>query len=225
MTYTNSADSMSTLAHELGHAYHSWVLRDQPIFLQDYPMNLAETASTFCETIVNKAALRDAKTADEKISLLESSIQDYTQVIVDILSRFQFEFAVFEGRKNTVFDENELKEMMIQAQKNTYGDGLDPEFLHPYMWLCKSHYYRGGLSFYNFPYAFGLLFAKGLYAQYLKDRTGFPAKYVKLLAATGKNAVEDATRMVGIDVTKRDFWVGSFEILKEDLDLFLELTK
>jgi len=149
-------------------------------------MPVAETASTFCETIVNKAALKDAKDEEEKIYLLESSIQDYTQVIVDIMSRFIFERSVFEGRKTTVFDENELKTMMLDAQKQTYGDGLDEAFLHPYMWACKGHYYSGGLSYYNFPYAFGLLFAKGLYARYLQDKQAFVNIYDDLLAATGQ---------------------------------------
>ncbi|MDD3478741.1 MAG: M3 family metallopeptidase [Candidatus Izemoplasmatales bacterium] len=188
-------------------------------------MPVAETASTFCETIVNKAALRDATTDEERIYLLESSIQDYTQVIVDILSRFYFERAVFDGRKETLFDENELKEMMLDAQKKTYGDGLDPQVLHPYMWLCKGHYYSGGLSFYNFPYAFGLLFAKGLYASYLANKEAFVPLYDALLSATGKNSVENAAKIAGIDVTKKAFWVSSLELLKEDIDLFLKLTE
>jgi len=223
--FTGVFGDVITLAHELGHAYHGECIFPESILNGDYTMPVAETASTFCETIVNQAALRDAKDDQERIALLESSLQDYTQVIVDILSRFLFEQAVCEGRKTTVFDEKELKEMMLDAQRQTYGDGLDPEVLHPYMWLCKSHYYRGGLSFYNFPYAFGLLFAKGLYAQYLKDKTGFVKKYDLVLAATGQSSVEDTAKMAGIDVTKRDFWVGSFELLRQDIDLFLELTK
>ena len=223
--FTGVFGDLITLAHELGHAYHGECIFGESILNGSYTMPVAETASTFCETIVNKAALRDAADDQERIALLESSIQDYTQVIVDILSRFHFEQAVFEGRKETVFDENELKEMMLDAQKKTYGDGLDPEVLHPYMWLCKGHYYSGSLSFYNFPYAFGLLFAKGLYAQYLKDKDGFPARYDRLLAATGKSSVEDTARMAGIDVTDRSFWVGSLELIKQDIDWFLELTK
>ena len=214
-----------TLAHELGHAYHGEAIFKESPLNSDYTMPVAETASTFCETIVNKAALKDAKTEEEKIYLLESSIQDYTQVIVDIMSRFIFEKSVFEGRKTTVFDENELKELMLNAQKQTYGDGLDPNYLHPYMWACKGHYYSGGLSYYNFPYAFGLLFAKGLYAQYLKNNEAFVAIYDDLLAATGQMTVEDVAKLANIDVTKPDFWRASLEIIKDDIDLFLELTK
>lgn len=223
--FTGVFGDVITLAHELGHAYHGECIFSESILNAEYTMPVAETASTFCETIVNQAALRDARDDEERIALLESALQDYTQVIVDILSRFHFEQAVCEGRKNTVFDENELKDMMLDAQRKTYGDGLDPEYLHPYMWLCKSHYYRPSLSFYNFPYAFGLLFAKGLYAQYRKDPAGFVGKYDALLSATGKNTVEDTAKMAGIDVTGRDFWVGSLELLKEDVETFLRLTK
>jgi pepF/M3 family oligoendopeptidase len=223
--FTGSFGDMITLSHELGHAYHGeQIFRVSPLNAS-YTMPVAETASTFCETIVNKAALKDASNDDERIFLLESSIQDYTQVVVDIMSRFLFEKAVFEGRKQTVFDENELKELMIKAQKDTYGDGLDEKYLHPYMWVCKSHYYSGYLSFYNFPYTFGLLFAKGLYAKYLEDKAGFVKLYDNLLENTGKMMVEDAAKLAGIDVTKKEFWVSSLELIKEDIEMFLELTK
>ena len=223
--FTGAFGDIITISHELGHAYHGEAIFKESPLNSEYTMPVAETASTFCETIVNKAALKDAKGTEEKIYLLESSIQDYTQVIVDIMSRFIFEKTVFEGRRTTVFDENELKAIMIDAQKQTYGDGLDPDKLHPYMWACKGHYYRGGLSYYNFPYAFGLLFAKGLYARYLKDKPAFVAIYDDLLAATGKMSVEDVAKLADIDVTKPDFWIGSLEIIKEDIDLFMALTK
>lgn len=213
-----------TLAHELGHAYHGEAIFDESPLNSEYTMPVAETASTFCETIVNQAALKDATSTEEKIYLLESSLQDATQVIVDILSRFYFEKALFEGRKSTLYDENELKEMMLDAQRKSYGDGLDQNKLHPYMWLCKSHYYSGSLSYYNFPYAFGLLFAKGLYAKYLENKETFVPMYDKLLAATGKNFVEDAAMIAGIDVTQKSFWQGSLELVKADIDHFLELT-
>ncbi|HRX91783.1 MAG TPA: M3 family oligoendopeptidase [Candidatus Izemoplasmatales bacterium] len=223
--FTGVFGDVITLAHELGHAYHGECIFGESILNSEYTMPVAETASTFCETIVNKAALKDAVSKDEKINLLESSIQDYTQVIVDIMSRFIFEKNLFEGRKKTIFDENELKEMMLDAQRKTYGDGLDPELLHPYMWLCKSHYYSGNLSFYNFPYAFGLLFAKGLYAEYLKDKEKFVMMYDSLLAATGKNTVEDAAKIAGIDMTKKEFWVSSLKLLEEDIEEFIRLTE
>lgn len=214
-----------TLAHELGHAYHGEAIFGESVLNAEYSMPVAETASTFCETIVNKAAFRDATSDDERIFLLESSLQDSTQVIVDILSRYYFESALFEGRKTTLYDENELKNMMLDAQTKAYGDGLDPDKRHPYMWLCKSHYYSGNLSFYNFPYAFGLLFAKGLYAKYLENKDHFVKLYDDLLASTGKSTAEDTAKIANIDITKKDFWKGSLDLLKEDIDLFLHLTE
>ena len=223
--FTGAFTDMITLSHELGHAYHGEVIFEESPLNSSYTMPVAETASTFCETIVNKAALIDATSKEEKIFLLESSIQGYTAVVIDIMSRFIFEKAVFEGREKTVFDADELNDLMIKAQKETYGDGLDPNALHPYMWVNKPHYYSGGLSYYNFPYTFGLLFAKGLYSKYLEDKETFVANYDVLLAATGKNTVEDVAKLMDIDVTKKDFWVSSLELLKEDIELFLEISK
>jgi len=223
--FTGAFGDMITLAHELGHAFHGEAIFNESILNSNYTMPVAETASTLCETIVNKAALNDATSDEERVFLLESSIQDYTQVVVDIMSRFIFEKSVFEGRKETIFDENELNELMLKAQRETYGNGLDPDYLHPYMWVCKPHYYSGQLSYYNFPYTFGLLFAKGLYAKYLQNKKEFVNMYDKLLAATGKMMVEDAAKIAGIDVTKKEFWVSSLELIKQDIEMFLELTK
>jgi pepF/M3 family oligoendopeptidase len=223
--FTGEFGDMTTLAHELGHAYHGDAIFGETNLNSDYTMPVAETASTFCETIVNNAALNDATDKDEKIFLLESTIQAYNAIVVDIMSRFIFEKSVFEGRETTVFDEEELNQLMLKAQLETYGDGLDPDYLHPYMWVCKPHYYSGGLSYYNFPYTFGLLFAKGLYAKYLEDKEMFVTNYDKLLAATGKMKVEDVAKLMNIDVTKKDFWMASLELMKQDIELFLDLTK
>ncbi len=223
--FTGSFSDMITLSHELGHAYHGEAIFKESSRNSNYTMPVAETASTFCETIVNNAAIKDVNTKEEKIFLLESSLQDYTQVVIDIMSRFIFEKSVFEGRETTVFDASEFKDLMIDAQKQTYGDGLDESLLHPYMWICKSHYYSGGLSYYNFPYTYGLLFAKGLYAKYLNDKESFVKIYDELLAATGKMKVEDVAQLANIDVTKKEFWQGSLELLKKDIELFLELTE
>ena len=223
--FTGAFGDMITLSHELGHAFHGESIFKESSLNSNYTMPVAETASTFCETIVNKAALNDATNDEERIFLLESSIQDYTQVVVDIMSRFIFEKSVFDGRLTTVFDSNELKDLMTKAQLQTYGDGLDKNFLHPYMWVCKPHYYSGGLSYYNFPYTFGLLFAKGLYAKYLENKESFVGVYDNLLRSTGKMMVEEAAMLAGIDVTKKAFWVSSLELLKQDIEQFLKLTE
>ena len=221
--FNGSFSNMTTLAHELGHGYHGHQLKSQSILNAGYPMPIAETASIFNETIVTNAALSEAAGA-EKIAILESNISDANQVITDIYSRFLFESELFERRKTSTLSVNELKEIMTDAQKKAYGNGLDHNILHPYMWMNKPHYYRAELSFYNFPYAFGLLFAKGLYARYLTMGDDFLPLYDQLLAATGKQTIKDLTASVGIDIESPDFFRSSLDLIKGDIMAFLELT-
>ncbi|MFA5523067.1 MAG: M3 family oligoendopeptidase [Tissierellales bacterium] len=221
--FNGSFSNMTTLAHELGHGYHGHCLKNEPMLNCSYPMPLAETASIFCETIVVNAALKEAS-KEEAFGILESSISDAGQVIVDILSRYIFETNLFEKRKDSALSVKEFKELMINAQKEAYGEGLDPEHLHPYMWINKTHYYSAGRNFYNFPYAFGLLFAKGIYAEYLKRGSDFVPEYNKLLVATGRNNIADVTKMVGIDVRSVDFWRSSLKLVQEDIEKFVELA-
>ena len=223
LNYGNTFSDVVTMAHELGHGYHGECLKNESFLNSDYPMPIAETASTFCETIVKKAAIKTAS-KEEAFSILESEISDCTQVIVDILSRFIFESNMFEERKNSSLSSNELKQLMKEAQKEAYGDGLDPEYLHPYMWICKPHYYEAGYNFYNFPYAFGLLFAKGLYAEYKIRGTEFVGQYDELLSVTGKLKVADVTRIMNIDINSIDFWRNSLRIIEEDIETFLQLS-
>lgn len=222
--FSGSFSSVITLAHELGHAYHGDQIFAERMLNARYTMPVAETASTFCETIVKNAALKDAN-KDEKIFILEQSLKGSTQVIVDILSRFIFEADVFETRKNTPMNARMLNEMMIKAQKEAYGDSLHKDYMMPYAWLNKSHYYRGSLSFYNFPYAFGLLFAKGIYAEFIKQGAPFVDKVNLLLRKTGQMTVEDVAGLVGIDLSSKEFWNASLDVIVKKIELFLELTK
>ena len=178
--FSGSFGSVVTLAHELGHAYHGQQIQSHRPLNTGYTMPVAETASNFNELIIVNDAISKA-TGEEKIRLIESQIQDSTQIIVDIYSRFLFEDEVIRRRKDTFLYADELEKIMINAQKEAYGDGLDPDCLHPYMWCCKSHYYSAGLSYYNFPYAFGGLFSRGLYAKYLEEGESFLPKYRELL--------------------------------------------
>ncbi|MFY9214210.1 MAG: M3 family oligoendopeptidase, partial [Tissierellaceae bacterium] len=187
--FEGSFSNMTTLAHELGHGYHGLNLKDESILNSRYPMPIAETASIFCETIVENAQL-EKSTDEEVLGILESSISGAGQVIVDIFSRYLFETRLFEIRKDHPLSVDELKNLMVEAQKEAYGDGLDHDYLHPYMWINKGHYYSAGRNFYNFPYAFGLLFAKGIYAEYLNRGKDFVPEYDKLLNATGKNSIK-----------------------------------
>ena len=221
--YDGSISDIVTIAHELGHAYHGHMIEDLSILNTGYTMPVAETASTFCENIVLNAAMKTASD-EEKLVLIENSLSDLTQIIVDITSRYQFEKEVLERRHNEFLFADDLKEIMIQAQKNTYGDGLDSETLHPYMWICKGHYYNAGLSFYNFPYAFGGLFALGLYAQYEAEGESFVPKYQKLLKATTTASCEDVAKLADIDTTKVDFWKSSLKLVEERIDEFIKLS-
>lgn len=221
--FTGTFSNITTLAHELGHAYHGHCLKDESILNSSYPMPIAETASIFCETIVMNAALKDAK--EEKMNLLETSIQDAGQVIVDIYSRFLFESEVFEKRKEHALSVNELKEIMLEAQKKAYGNGLDSNYLHPYMWANKVHYYYAERNFYNFPYAFGLLFSKGLYAKYLEDKEAFVKEFDRFLSATGKNNIADVAKIMGIDVHSKEFFRSSLKLIEKDIEEFIKLAE
>ncbi|HEY8445297.1 MAG TPA: M3 family oligoendopeptidase [Bacilli bacterium] len=223
--FDGTISDISTLAHELGHAYHNFIIFQERILNSHYPMPIAETASILCETIVKQATLKACKTNEEKLGILEQELQDSTQVVVDILSRYLFESNVFNRVEHEFLDENTLNQIMLDAQKEAYGDGLDHQYLNEGMWICKSHYYSTGRSFYNFPYAFGLLFAKGIYAQYLEKKDAFVPELRKLLKMTGKATLMDVAKTIGIDITKESFWRSSLEVIKNDINLFIELTK
>ncbi len=217
--YKPSYGAVSTLAHELGHAYHNLCETGLTMLQRGTPMTMAETASIFCETIVKEAALAGAS-EDEQFTILEASLQDACQVVVDISSRFRFERAVFELRDERDLSIDELKSLMIKAQGETFGDGLDASTYHPFMWAVKGHYYSESESYYNFPYMFGLLFGLGVYARSREDPEGFKARYDDLLAHTGRaDAVTLAARF-GIDLRQPAFWRASLELVRTDIDRF-----
>ncbi|MBN2048876.1 MAG: M3 family oligoendopeptidase [Spirochaetales bacterium] len=217
--FDHSFNSVTTLAHELGHAYHHHCLRGAAFLLRDYPMTLAETASIFSENIVYGRLLADLQ-GKERLPVLESFLQDSCQVIVDILSRFLFEKAVFEEREKGDLSPEDYCDLMIKAQKETYGDGLDPELLHPYMWAVKSHYYSHALAFYNFPYAFGLLFGLGLYGLYLETGAAFTDRYIAILAGTGKASAVDLAAQAGFNIEEPDFWRRGLEVITRRAEEF-----
>ena len=214
-----------TLAHELGHAFHNYCLSDNSLLNQDVSMPVAETASTFNEVVAMNAAISAEKDPLVRRALIENQLQDANQIICDIYSRYLFETAVFENREKEFMFADRLCELMLEAQRKAYGNGLDPQYLHPYMWACKSHYYSGHLSFYNFPYAFGGLFSRGLYAKYLKEGAAFVPLYKKLLKATGTTTVEGAAQVAGIDLTDKEFWRASLQILADEIDEFIRLCE
>ncbi len=220
--FTGSLSDVVTLAHELGHAYHGLNIQEHLPLNVDYSMPVAETASTFNEAIIMEAAIKDAE-GREKLALIESQLQDVTQIICDIYSRYLFENEVFERCKTGFLFADELKEIMLSAQKTAYGDGLDHDYLHPYMWVLKGHYYSENLSFYNFPYAFGGLFARGLYEKYKTEGEAFVPKYRALLNATTVMSVEDAAKQAEIDLENPQFWRTSLRTIEELIDQFVSM--
>ena len=219
--YKPAYGGVSTLAHELGHAYHNICLADRPYVLRGSPMTLAETASIFCETIVRRAAMKQGS-AGERLAILEASLQSCTQTVVDITSRFLFESRVLEARKERELSIAELCTLMAEAQKETYGDGLDSDALHPYMWAAKGHYY--GSTFYNYPYMFGLLFSLGLFAKYESDPDTFRTGYDDLLSRTGMADAATLAAQWGIDTRDEAFWDSSLAVLRADIAEFVQLT-
>lgn len=220
--YDGTFGAIDTLAHELGHAFHNKQIENERVLNQDYPMPVAETASTFNEVFLGNYA-RQKASSEEKLALLESDLREQIQCVVDIYSRYVFETTVFEKCQEKFLMAEDLKAIMIEAQKKAYGDGLDENFMHPYMWVCKGHYYSSGLSFYNFPYTFGNLFAQGLFSLYQKEGDAFVAKYKEMLRKTPCQTIEEDGKVMGIDLTMPDFWRASLQVMADSIEEYCNL--
>jgi pepF/M3 family oligoendopeptidase len=223
--FDGSFDQVSTLAHELGHAFHNECAYQvgKTDLQQSTPMTLAETASIMCETIVTEAVLKQVSDPQEELAIIEAQMNNATGVIVDIYSRYLFEKEVFERREKSELSADDLNEIMERAQKATYGDGLDDHYLQKFMWTWKPHYYSSGFSFYNYPYAFGLLFATGLYAIYQKRGADFVPDYKNLLASTGEKRAAELADRFGINIRTKKFWADSLAIIGQRVDRYCEL--
>lgn len=222
--FDGSLDQLLTVAHELGHAFHNDSFCGKTRLQTVTPMTLAETASIFCETLITEAVLGMAASPAEELTILEPALMGATQVIVDISSRFRFEKAVFERREQSELSADDFCALMLQVQKETYGDGLDENTLNPYMWTWKPHYYRSELNFYNFPYAFGLLFGTGLFAIYQQRGQDFVADYEALLASTGEATPTELARRFGIDLRSPLFWQDSLAVIARRVRRYEELV-
>ena len=218
-----SFSDVSTLAHELGHAWHGECIREYSLLMSEYTMPLAETASTFNETLLSQTVL---KTADDELafSILEGSLMESTQCVMDIYSRFVFESAVFEARKTHTPSVEELCNLMRDAQKEVYGDGLNPDVLHAEMWINKVHYFMMGNHFYNFPYAFGLLFGLSVYKKFEEEGAAFLPKYDEFLGRCGSGTVADVAMTVGLDVRSVDMWRKALDVIRSEVDTFVKLV-
>ncbi len=223
MTFTGTPSDTSTLAHELGHAFHSHVMKDLPELNRGYAMNVAETASTFAETIIENATVDNAKSKEEKIALLGSKLESSTAMFLNIHARFLFEDAFYTERTKGIVSEKRLNELMVNAQKEAYSDSLSS--YHPHFWSSKLHFFIDSVPFYNFPYTFGYLFSLGIYAEYLKHPEGFEEKYIDLLRDTGSMQVEDlAKKHLDVDLTDEAFWTAGIELMVKDAEEFIQLT-
>ncbi|MBP1914858.1 pepF/M3 family oligoendopeptidase [Lederbergia galactosidilyticus] len=224
MTYSGTPGNVSTLAHELGHAFHSYVLEEMNPANRDYAMNVAETASTFAEMIVADAAVREAQNEDEKLALLEDKIQRSVALLMNIHARFLFETRFYEERKNGIVSKKRLDELMTEAQKEAYGDALKE--YHPLFWGSKLHFFITDVPFYNFPYTFGYLFSLGIYAKALKEGKNYEKKYIALLQDTGSMTVEElAQKHLNVDLTKKDFWEQGIRLCIQDVQEFMQMTR
>lgn len=223
MTFLGTSDNVSTLAHELGHAFHSYVMEDLPVINQDYAMNVAETASTFAELIVSDATIQSSESKAEKIGLLDEKISRGATMLTNIHARFLFEDAFYAERQKGFVSADRLKELMLDAQKEAYQNALTS--YHPMFWAAKLHFYFTDVPFYNFPYTFGYLFSQGIYAHFLNADGDAEADYIALLRDTASMTTEDlAKKHLGVDLTQPDFWQSSIDLLIKDIDEFLALT-
>ena len=222
MTYNKTAGDVQTLAHELGHAYHSWVMRDMRTMAQDYPMTLAETASTFAETVYTDAVLADPATSKlDQARLLDTRLDGASAFMLNIPMRYQFEKKFYEERAEGEVSVSRLKELLLEAQRDCYGDVLAEDQMDAYFWASKLHFYITGVSFYNFPYSFGYLFSLGVYARAQQEGPAFHQKYVDLLRLTGQDTAENvARRALGVDLEEPQFWLDSIALVAEDLQRF-----
>ncbi|MBW6471992.1 MAG: M3 family oligoendopeptidase [Anaerolineaceae bacterium] len=223
--FDGSLDQVSTLAHEIGHGFHNDCMEkaNRTQLQQRTPMTMAETASIMCETIISNASLKQVKSKEEELAILEGMLNGDSQVIVDIYSRYLFEKEVFERRVKSDLSAEEFCDIMERAQKATYGDGLDENYLHKYMWTWKPHYYSAHLSFYNFPYAFGLMFGTGLYAIYQERGDSFIPEYKDLLSSTGLGSAAELAHRFGINIRDKAFWEGSLKIVEQRVNRYIEI--
>lgn len=224
MTYSGTPSNVSTLAHELGHGFHTYAMRSVHHLNRNYAMNVAETASTLAEMIVADAAVKNAKNEEEKLVLLDDKIQRTVALLMNIHARFLFETRFYDERKRGIVAVERLNELMIEAQKEAYCNAL--EEYHPLFWASKLHFFITGVPFYNFPYTFGFLFSLGIYAQALEEGSGYEEKYIALLKDTASMSVEDlAQKHLQVDLTQPDFWEKAVRNCLADIDEFLALTE
>lgn len=223
LNFTGTFYNLVTLAHELGHGYHYEKLNNQTILNTDYTMPMAETASILCQSLVTEALFETAS-PETKFAILENDLLNDTQMLIEILARYTFETNLFEKRKEAPLSVSQFNELLQNAQEFAYGDGMSDE-KHPYMWICKPHYYFPDFHFYNFPYPFALLFSKGLLAIYKKKGADFTPIFERILTATGSNSIEGVFEILGLHADDRTFYDQALELIFEQIDAFCQFDE
>lgn len=224
VNFNYELSNVITLAHELGHAYHGSIIKENAPYDWTYPMPLAETASIFCEQVFGDH-LMETVTEDERLYILELNAMKATRLMIGIISRFWFEDQVISETKNNTLSVDRIKSIMKEAQLRAYGDSIDADYLDTYAWLTKPHYYYLERHYYNFPYSFGFLFAKGLYAMYNDAPETFVKRFDEMLLLTTKATVEDVAQVMDLDITNKEFWTKSLDFVKKDIEEVCELLE
>lgn len=224
LNFNGKFGNVITLAHELGHAYHGAIIQENAPYDWTYPMPLAETASTFCEQVIGSHLMTNM-TEDEKLFILEMNAMKASRLMINIISRYWFEDQVIKETKYNTLSVDRINEIMKEAQLRAYGDAVDPDFLDPYAWVSKPHYYYLERHYYNFPYSFGFLYAKGLYAMYNEAPDTFLSKFDEMLLQTTKASIEDVSKIMDIDLSKKDFWTASLENVKTEVEAVCQMLE
>ncbi|MEK2647015.1 M3 family oligoendopeptidase [Bdellovibrio sp. BCCA] len=223
MTYMGSNSDVSTLAHELGHAFHSWVMKDLPRSQTHYPMTLAETASIFAETVLHDVLIEEASSKEEKIEFAWGEIEGATSFLINIPARFEFEKNFYEQREKRSLSSDELIRLTDEAWTKWYGPTLSAN--DKMFWATKLHFAMAGRSFYNFPYTFGYLFSMSIYARRKELGGEFMKKYIDILRDTGRMKAEDLVKKhLGEDIRRPEFWQKSIDVIKTKINDFEKLA-
>lgn len=223
MTFTGSVNDASTLAHELGHAFHSSVLTDLPVWRDAYAMNIAETASTFAELLIADANIAAAQSDAEKVVLLDAKMTNPVSMFTNIRARYLFENTFYTERAEGYVPAERLNELMTEAQTESFNGLLTKT--HPHFWSSKLHFYIDSVPFYNFPYTFGYLFSAGVYA-WVQTQDNFEDAYIALLRDSAHMSIEDlAQKHLNVDLTQPDFWQAGADLIQADINEFMRLSE
>lgn len=218
MTYTGTLSAVMTLAHEAGHAFHSHLLRDRRPLAQDYPMTLAEAASTLAEGLLAEGVVED-ESVDPAVrrALLDAQVRHGAAFLLDIPMRYTFERRFHEERAQGEVSISRFCALMREEQRRWYGPVLAEGGEDPWFWASKGHFYISGVTFYNFPYTVGYLLSRGLLGRWREEGPGFAKAVTAFFHRSGTESCEVAGREgLGEDLTQPDFWRRAIRSLNSE---------